>query len=83
GQFSDTDFLGNAIYGSKRDIGAYEYAGGTGLKPVIVEGKPVATYYYNLQGVKVTAPTQNGIYIVKTVYDNGRAITSKELIVKK
>jgi hypothetical protein len=82
-QFSDTDFLGNAIYGSKRDIGAYEYIGGTGLKPVIVEGKVVATCYFNLQGVKVTAPVQNNVYLVKRVYDNGQTVTSKELKVGK
>lgn len=83
GQFSDTDFLGKVIYGSKRDIGAYEYTGGTGLKPVVETGNVVATYYFNLQGVKIKAPTQNGIYLVKRVYDNGQAVTSKELTVKK
>jgi hypothetical protein len=53
------------------------------LKPVIVEGKVVTTCYFNLQGVKVTAPVQNNVYLVKRVYENGQTVTSKELKVGK
>jgi hypothetical protein len=61
----------------------WQTSGVNAIKGVDLKGNPVATYYYNLQGVKVTAPTQNGIYIVKTVYDNGQTVTSKEMTIKK
>jgi hypothetical protein len=83
GQFSDTDFLGKAIYGSKRDIGAYEYVGGTAIRPTAVKGEIIATYYLNLQGVKVGAPLESGVYLVKRVYDSGETVISKELTLRK
>ncbi|MCH5347597.1 MAG: hypothetical protein J1E63_10825, partial [Muribaculaceae bacterium] len=50
----------------------------SGVQNVAVNGSAVATEYYNLQGVKIAEPA-TGLYIVKTVYDNGQISTSKRL----
>ena len=42
----------------------------------------VSTQYYTLQGVEIAQPTQNSIYIVKTVYQSGNS-SSKVVYISK
>jgi len=43
------------------------------------KGTIVSAKYYNLNGVEISAPADNGIYIQKAVYENGSVETSKIL----
>ena len=40
-------------------------------------GKPTATEYYNMQGIRLDNVPHNGIYIVKTTFANGTVTTHK------
>ncbi|MDR1738707.1 MAG: hypothetical protein LBR66_07840 [Candidatus Symbiothrix sp.] len=50
----------------------------TGLYDVVPQ--VVAVKYYTLQGMEVRQPSQDGIYIVKRIYDNQQTKVSKEII---
>ena len=49
--------------------------GETGIDDVTIDN-PVATEYYNMAGCRVEAP-ENGIYIERNVYANGKVATKK------
>jgi M6 family metalloprotease-like protein len=58
-------------------------SGPTGLININVDnGKIVDVRYYNLQGLEITQPVENSIYIVKTIYESNRVETTKTLFKK-
>ena len=40
----------------------------------------VSTRYYNLHGVEIVKPTENGIYIKQSVLQSGKVVVSKEYV---
>ncbi|MDR0231015.1 MAG: carbohydrate binding domain-containing protein [Dysgonamonadaceae bacterium] len=45
-------------------------------------GKIMNVRYYNLQGLEITQPVENNIYIVKTIYESNKVETTKVLFTK-
>lgn len=76
------DYAGNArIFGEIIDIGAYEsnQTMPTSTPGIEVEANVIDVKYYNLQGVEVSTPTVNGIYIKKELLDTGKSRAIKIL----
>ncbi|HOG05798.1 MAG TPA: InlB B-repeat-containing protein [Paludibacter sp.] len=60
------------IYAGWKLVGAVDYLNAN--DPV------VSTRYYNLHGVEIVKPTENGIYIKQSVLQSGKVIVSKEYV---
>ncbi|MDR0230659.1 MAG: hypothetical protein LBI82_00870 [Dysgonamonadaceae bacterium] len=57
--------------------------GPTGLFKISADkGKIVDVRYYNLQGLEISQPVENNIYIVKTTYESNAVETTKTLFKK-
>lgn len=50
----------------------------TGVGDIALAARAISTQYYTLDGRRVSSPAQ-GIYLQRTIYDNGRIITRKLL----
>jgi hypothetical protein len=56
---------------------------GIGGSPSINNDPAIATHYYTLQGIKITKPVENGIYIVKQRYNSGKEKVEKIIYKQK
>ena len=78
------DLAGNTrIVGNSIDIGPYEIQKSSGVTPIKNDNDPVISVkYYNLQGIEVLQPLNNGIYLVKRIFASQRMETVKEIYIK-
>lgn len=60
------------IYAGWKLVGAVDYLNAN--DPV------VSTRYYNLHGVEIVKPTENGIYIKQSVLQSGKVVVNKEYV---
>lgn len=51
-----------------------------GVEGIASDDEIVATTYYNLQGVEISEPAENGLYIRKQTTANGRTIVEKVML---
>ncbi len=51
-----------------------------GVESIAADDEIVATTYYNLQGVEINEPAENGLYIRKQTTANGRTIVEKVML---
>ena len=56
-------------------IAKYNRIGSEGISQESVD--VVSTTYYNIQGIEVMNPEQNGVYVVRNAHRSGRVTTGK------
>ena len=63
------------------DIGAYEFiCDCVGIKTVENDEPVVSVRYYTLQGMEITKPERNQIYIVKSIFESGKTNVVKQIM---
>lgn len=82
---TDKDYAGNTRIFGTIDIGPYEnQLASSVVKPdAEIEGNVIDTKYYNMQGIEVSTPTINGVYIKKELLDTNKIRATKVLFTNK
>ena len=57
-----------------------ESGSGAGVDGIAANDRVVSTTYYNLQGVEINEPAENGLYIRKQTTEQGRTIVEKVML---